>query len=250
MYEKYEIRLTANQPIRIGGKDEPLGNIDNPIAKVGERMCIPGPSLKGAYRNELERWLNETYARDGTWQDESRMPCLPSTQPSKSEELLYNNKKYRKEVCKCDEKEKTPPDICPVCYLLGAPGLTGFVNIPFLFAPKEKQPSALYATRMDRATNTVKSGNRSYQLVVPGTTFSGDMEVLIEDKFVNWEIGKPRKLHNGVTADKWLENECFANMSREKFIETFIIKRLEAIKVIGGFRSKGFGSVSIAVTKK
>ena len=46
--------------------------------------------------------------------------------------------------------------------------------------------------------------------------------------------------------DKWLEIETRRG---EDLINTYIIERLKNIKVLGGYKSKGFGGVKIEVTE-
>lgn len=247
--KRFEVTVTAEDPLHLGGLDEPLGGIDNPVAMVGDRLCIPGPSLKGAYRNEVERYLYEQYCQKyGAWVHDSLKPCLPTTQPSKAEKELEG--RYRMTPCalKQDPKKRDEP-ICPVCYLLGAQGLVGFVSVPFLFADKSKRPAVLYSSRIDRVSGTVLSGNRSYQLVEPGTSFSGKLEVAWETS-TGWKFGKPRKLYEGYEADKWLVETELREKSPDELLTEFVIERIESIGVIGGFRSKGFGRVTTRIVKQ
>lgn len=243
--KRYTITLKAEQPIRIGGIDDPLGGIDNQVAMVGNRLCIPGTSLKGAYRNELERWLNATYRDEkGEWRHPSLQPCLTTYEPSKSEENLKNKKNY-KDACRY--KDDDGGHLCPVCYLLGAPGLVGFVTIPFLFAKTQDRPQALYSSRIDRMSNTVTAGNRSYQFAPPETVFTGELEVILEDPFLKWSFGQKRSVRNE-NADTWIDHAELGNT--DACLDTLIVKRLEAIRRIGGFKSKGFGAISLSVKPK
>ncbi len=239
----YRITLTAVSPIRIGGMDEPLGGVDNPIAMVGDRMCIPGPSLKGAYRYQLERYLFEQCRNEDSedgW--ENLCPCLASPNPSDAEK--GSAPRYRKEACKIDGNS-----ICPVCYILGAQGLVGFVSVPFLFAEKQSRPQTLYSARIDRATATVAKGaNRSYQFAAPGTQFTGNVTVDLETPS-GWTFGKPRRVKEG-QVDLWLTCEPFKDKSQEQILEELVVKRLQSIKMIGGYKSKGFGEVKVEITEQ
>lgn len=146
---------------------------------------------------------------------------------------------------KCTEAERpNPHSICPICYFLGAMGLPGFVRIPFLYA--EISPEELYSSRIDRARNTVVGGtNRPYQLVPVNTKFTGHLRVMLEDPVSGWNVGKPRLLGDKTLGDKWLED---STLEAENLIDTYILERLKNIKILGGYRSKGFGAVRIEVS--
>ena len=51
-----QIQAITKEPLRIGGKKDPLSGADNPVTRVGGRLVIPGSSLKGALRAEIERF--------------------------------------------------------------------------------------------------------------------------------------------------------------------------------------------------
>lgn len=236
---EYKVELTTLSPFRVGGVADPLSQSDNPIAVVGGRPCVPGSTLKGALRAEIERWLIEqAFDPDQRrWKDVELRPCIPSTRLSDEEQRLVNEGRYRGKAC-------TYPDgtICPVCYLLGAQGLVGFVSIPFLFAEPGYQ--ILYSSSIDRAAGTVKKGtNRPYQLIQPETTFSGELEIVLEDKFLGWKLGSPRPLKENSTADAWLREIQY----EPEELAQFVVDRLCSIDRLGGYRSKGFGRVRIQV---
>ena len=256
--KQYEIVLVTKEPIRIGGKTDPLSGVENPVMKVGGKIVIPGPSLKGAFRNEVERLLIEKYydSASGKWQDEKTAlrPCIPATKLSKDEEDLVKQGKYKihkvggchypcdPRSYKCGSEQHT---ICPVCYLSGAQGLPGFIRMPFLFS--DVGWDELYSSRLDRATGTVAQGtNRPYSLVPNETTFKGILEVTIKDDVLSWELGKPRNLTDNSDGDAWLKD---GEWNQEKILKELIKERVENIDVIGGYKSKGCGKVKIEVTK-
>lgn len=207
------------------------------------RPCIPGSSLKGALRAEIERALNIVFfdRNGGQWKDEAYRPCLPAYRISKEEERLVEEGRYRSRGC------AYPGDsaICPCCYLLGAQGLVGFVNVPFLYA--EPGYATLPGVRLDRVFGTVVDGsNRKYQTLPPETVFTGEMEVLIEDPFLGWRLGSPRPLKEKPDADAWLKGKTY---EPDAVLQSYILDRLQGIKHLGGFRSRGCGRVSITVTE-
>jgi len=265
--KRYKIGLEAMEPLRIGAVEDPRSGIHNPVAKVGEKVVIPGSSLKGALRAEIEQFLVETYYDKGaqSWPGDKAVfqPCVPAPRPSTDEQALIDLGRYRSEAChypcqfeerfqreervfrgKCTKEGKANPHtICPACYFLGAMGLPGFVRVPFLYA--ELPPEELYSARIDRARNTVVEGtNRPYQLIPANTKFTGELVVMLEDPVTGWKIGESRPLNDKTLGDKWLEG---GNLQAEELIDIYIIKRLENIKILGGYKSKGFGAIRIEV---
>lgn len=247
-YNKYKVSLTSAAPLHVGASRDPLAGADNPVALVGGQIAIPGPSLKGALRAAVERYLIETwFARDkGSWEDHSRQPCIPSTSPSPDERRLIETGQYRHKPCAYVEKGRTNT-ICPACYFLGAMGLLGFVRVPFLYARGAREE--LSSLSVDRALGTGRSGPLfTYQLVPQNTTFTGTLTVILKDSVLGWELGKPRCLAGG-SEDAWLKTwkPKDENDPQGSLIQEFIIERLESIKLLGGYKSKGFGEVSISV---
>jgi len=252
----YKVVLTTKTEFRIGGKPDPFSGIENPIAAVGNKVVVPGPSLKGAYRAELERYLIDTYPAD-----DDMKPCIPATQLSKDEDQLvkrglyryYNVRRDRNAIkgngCHypCDlrrtcrnEKEHA---ICPVCYLLGANGLNGFVRVPFLSS--EITADELYSASIDRATGTVKQGtNRPYQILPDGTVFTGTLVVTLENSILDWSLGDCRPLNDHTKGDVWLEHR---NWTQERVLKELVVDRLMNIDLLGGFKSKGCGVVEIKI---
>lgn len=247
--KEYQIVLETQEPFRIGGVGDPLSEQGNPIAIIGDRVVIPGPSLKGRYRAELERYLIEEYSGNDLMK-----PCIPSSKLSLDEEALIEKGKYRYGGA-CTYSPTRSSNICPVCYLLGAQGLFGFVRVPFLECTNP--PEDLYSARIDRGTLAVAKGtNRPYQVVPKGAKFSGRLDVLIEDKVLGWVLGqdrgKPKLEERGqvVTVrrtgslDIWVTKNGW---TQEKILTELIVERLGKITELGGFKSKGCGKVKIAV---
>jgi CRISPR/Cas system CSM-associated protein Csm3 (group 7 of RAMP superfamily) len=266
--KRYKVELETIEPLRVGGVEDPRSGIHNPVTKVADKVVIPGSSLKGALRSEIEQFLIETYygkaSQDWSKDDLAFQPCIPAPRPTTDEQSLIDVGKYRSEAChypcefeerfergrrvfrgKCTKGEQpTPHSICPICYFLGAMGLPGFVRVPFLFT--DISPEELYSSRIDRAISTVVEGtNRPYQLVPSGIRFSGELVIITEDPVAGWKIGDPRPLKDKTLGDQWLEQE---KRSVDELIDIYIIERLKNIKILGGYKSKGFGQVKIDVT--
>ncbi|MDI6759910.1 MAG: hypothetical protein QMD05_03715 [Candidatus Brocadiaceae bacterium] len=237
----------------MGGVEDKLSGIHNPVTKVGGRVCIPGASLKGAYRTKIEEFLIDTNTRTNN-HDKASKPCIPSTKLSSNEEKLIGKYRDRRGACHypCDLEEghrrgkcgNERHPICPACYLLGAAGLNGFVRtVPFLFA--DTSTSQLYSAAMDRATNTVKEGaNRPYEVIPSHTRFEGEMVILIEDTILGWRLGEPRTAADKTLGDAWLNGK---KLDPDKLIKEYVKDRLESIQWIGGYKSKGCGRVKIKV---
>lgn len=251
--KRFRITLETIEPFRIGALENPLSDVHNPVTRVGGQVVVQGSSLKGALRAQVERHLIENYKNVA-----GMKPCIPSPYSGLSEaeqQLIRDNTFKRGGACKYQEPERRrgnqpaqqPRDdeyICPACYLFGAQGITGFVRVPYLFSAAV--PEDLYAVRIDRASGTVaERTNRDYQIIPPQAQFVGELELLWRDVVRGWELGKARKLPAAATrGDVWLAD---GKWSAEKILDEFIVKRLEAIDVMGGFKSKGAGKVKIMV---
>src|SRR3990172_2562531 len=93
----FQIQLDTKEPLRIGGKKDPLSGADNPVTRVGGKLVIPGSSLKGALRAEIEKFLIDSYYVNGKWKDgfEDFKPCIPADELSADEKKLIDSGKYR-----------------------------------------------------------------------------------------------------------------------------------------------------------
>jgi CRISPR/Cas system CSM-associated protein Csm3 (group 7 of RAMP superfamily) len=249
--EKYEIVVKTKEPFRVGGTKDPLSGAENPVTVVGGRVVIPGPSLKGAFRAEVERYLIEKYydKANERWPTEKRplQPCIPGPRLSPDEQELVAKQRYRGDAChypctrKCENGEHM---ICPACYLLGAQGLNGFLRVPFLYS--DVSAGELYSARMDRAKGVVAEGtNRPFEVVPDNTIFKGTLTVLRKDLVKGLEFGTPRVLRERTAGDRWLE---LGEWESEQILKDLIVERFKNISLLGGFKSKGFGGVEITVT--
>jgi CRISPR/Cas system CSM-associated protein Csm3 (group 7 of RAMP superfamily) len=250
-FKNYRVTLETVEPFRIGALENPLSDVHNPVTRIGGRVVVQGSSLKGALRAEVESYLIQRHRNDA-----GMKPCIPSPESglTQAERQLIPNTYKQGGACKYQEperrgREQPPPRdyeyICPACYLFGAQGITGFVRVPYLFS--DAVPEDLYAVRIDRASGTVaERTNRDYQIIAPGVQFVGTFEVLVSDPVRGWQLGRARKLPTQATrGDVWLASNQW---SAEKILQEFIVDRLQAIQVMGGFKSKGAGGVKITVT--
>ena len=272
-YVEFEIILTTESIFRVGRKKDPFTTVDQPVIMIGNRVVIPGTTLKGALREAIERYLIERY-----FNKYGMKPCLPATpQTVTQDEIeLIRQRKYKGAGChypctpysqnnpRCkhaiklgnvehwaqEEENKGLHYVCPTCYLLGAQGLVGFVTVPFLYT--EALLHELPALRIDRVSGTVATGNygtyRTYQVVPEGTKFRGILRILLEDSVKSWKLGEPRPLNDQSLGDLWLkENQEWRKP--EKIINELVIERLKSIRRLGGFKSLGAGYVKLEVNK-
>jgi len=250
-YIRYEIELVTKAPFRIGGVRPVLGttDVDSPIVKLGNKVVVQGTSLKGALRAELERYLIDQFfdKANNQWKDEWIKPCIPADVRtiSPDEKKLIEERGLYKYSC---SYPNTDDYICPICYLLGARGLVGFVEVPFLNMEKG-DVALLQFIREDRVVGTSAKGERGalgkYEAVPEGSVFKGVMTILEEDDIIGWKIGEPRDLAES-KGDKWLES---GSWTKEDILRKLMEDRLKAIRKLGGYKSKGFGDIEINVRK-
>jgi len=95
-YVEYEIVLRTESPFRVGRKKDPFTTIDQHIIMIGNRVVIPGTTLKGALREAIERYLIENYSNKP-----GMRPCLPATpQTVTPDEMeLIHQGKYKGAGC-------------------------------------------------------------------------------------------------------------------------------------------------------
>jgi len=237
--KRFQIMVTAESPVRVGGSRDPVRGVDLPMATVAGRPVIPGASFKGALRAELGSYLL------GLAKASSELrPCIPAAQPSQQEKELVGQG-FRPKACSVQEEagEGKRETICPACYLLGAQGLVGFVSVPFLYAAVGQED--LVEIAIDGASGTTRSGSlRSLEFVGTKATFSGVLEVVLRDPVRGWKLGLPRPQFS--REDQWVAD---GSWPAERIEKELVLDRLEAIKRLGGFKSKGYGRVSVKVTE-
>jgi CRISPR/Cas system CSM-associated protein Csm3 (group 7 of RAMP superfamily) len=253
-YIKYKVELKTLEPFRIGASKDVMSAFDNPIATIGGRVVVQGPTLKGFLRNQIEEYLIDQYSGISIMK-----PCIPSSERTLSadEKTLIASGKYRaKGACSysSEDMKNKSDSICPACYFLGAMGLNGFARIPYLYT--EKKPEELYSVRLDRAKGTVvEKTNRDYQIMADNVCFTGILEVMKYNTVNDWMLGKVRSIQDKKKLDGWLNetskkfNKKFIDLSPEELAEEFLVERICGEHVIGGFKSKGCGKVSITCSK-
>jgi CRISPR/Cas system CSM-associated protein Csm3 (group 7 of RAMP superfamily) len=243
----FGIKLVTKEPFRIGAQQNVMSGVDSPVTTVGGRVVIQGSSLKGALRAQIEDHLIDHYPNEP-----SMKPCIPSSYNTLSpeERKLIEMGKYREGGgCSYSPNPKNRTEsICPVCYLLGAQGLVGFVRVPYLYT--DVPPEDMYAVRIDRASGVVSERtNRDFQIMADGIEFTGELDVILKDTVKGWELGKIRMIDEKFSIganDRWLRD---GKWDEQRIIRELIEERLRAINLLGGFKSRGCGKVEIKVTR-
>ena len=248
---RYKVSLEADSPIRVGAAGDPFRGVSNPVVRVGDRLVIPGSSFKGALRNQLERYfIKEAEARG----DDVLKPCLAAARESKFEsELIEKERRYVRSGCKLEEGKRE--SICPVCYFLGAQSLLGFVRVSFLTG-ENLQADVLTGIAIDRKTGTAREKAKyEYEIIPEGSHFEGFLEIVERDEYLGWEFGKARyfsiKRKDGgfdtFTPDEWLER--FSEFQGYDNLFNILKQCVEAIRLIGGYKSRGAGDVTVKLVE-
>ena len=179
--ERFQITLTSLEPFRIGAPQDVMEGVDNPIATIGSRAAVLGPTLKGALRANIEKYLIEHYATD-----DDMKPCIPSSEATLSEEekKLISNRIYHVNGSCLFSRRNKSPSIYPTCYLLNTQKLMSFVHVPFLLT--DITPEELYSMKIDHATNIIsKRTNQEYQILPQKTKFKNIIKILTQNPIKN-----------------------------------------------------------------
>lgn len=116
------VKYTTLGTLSIGAGDQPQSTVDSPLIRIGGEPVIPGSSLKGALRSNLEAIL----AQRGV------AVCVPYTAIPNDIRKSGRTGQYLQDIgrlntCKPNE------EICPICQMFGtaggAQGLSGHVIV-------------------------------------------------------------------------------------------------------------------------
>ncbi|MCL6579468.1 MAG: hypothetical protein K6T73_08810 [Candidatus Bathyarchaeota archaeon] len=250
-WKQFKIKLTTQTPFRIGGVKPAIETtVESPVVRLGDKIVVQGTSLKGAYRAELERYFIDTFfdKTNKKWREQWLKPCIPADEKTISpDERKLVNKGFYKYSCKYPQREKDYPSseryICPVCYLLGAQGLIGFIHVPFLNLTKGNAEPLAFIRKDRIAGVSARGALAKFEGIPSGSVFEGIMNVLIQDDVTGWSLGQKRDLADSL-GDKWLETN---EWNKDRIETELIINRLQSIKHLGGYISKGFGLIDIKV---
>jgi len=276
-----KIEVDKESFLHIGAAPSPLSEKKGAVFKVDRTPVIPATSFKGALRYQLELLFINEFINKNKNENEIKQftkifkisenedvlkPCIPTQNPTKSEEELKKNKIYRdkfkignKEFKSCqiiiDNNNVLVPEIgiCPVCYFMGASGIMGFLRINnFLPYPEDENEYKLIDQtniRIDRKTQTAAHGAKvETEHVKPGTVFKGYIDIIIHDPIKGFQFGYLREI-DGKVIDKWLEKWDIENENEriKVLLEEILIPAIRNIKQLGGYKSRGAGKVNVDI---
>jgi len=215
MFEKlkdiveFGYKITTLGNLTISPPEMPLGeDEDLKITKIGKKMAIPGSSIKGLVRSNLESKLSEL----------GKEVCVPSV-------TLPRNKKERESYLKRINR-RNPDDCmkepCPICLIFGntyrGGALSGRAIFLDAFSDSDINDYTLVRTHVAiERSRRVQSSKKLVELsaVEGGVEFKGTIRIINPE---NWMVGALRRA---------LETAEFTG--------------------IGGKKSAGYGQVSIEI---
>lgn len=280
-----KITVEENSFLHINASPSPLTEKKGAVLKIGHEPFIPASSFKGALRYQMEQYFiekeGELAAFLGLKEKDKEMlkPCIPAASLTKAELELINKGLYRNQI-KPKKKDQGEPEgcwievtgnnidvptlgICPVCYFMGAAGIMGFLRISNFLPERNANIIDHTRIRIDRKTHTAAGGAKvEMESVAPKATFTGHIEIEI-NSFQGFTFGEPRKISlekkdengnkNEKILDKWLASwsekdpAVKAEEKAAKLIEEIIWPSIERVKILGGMKSSGAGSVNVSL---
>jgi len=188
--------LVMDQPLHIGKGTslEPLGT-DLPVIKTPEGLpLIPGSSVKGVLRSELERILR-TFESQNLIISKNRLracavfdkPCVSNQQKEELEKNSIMDGKVDEE----DFTQKLWDKTCTACRIFGSPWMASRVYIKDMLLLSDPEFSRLSEIRhgvgIDRDTGTAsKHAKFDYEVVPAKARFK--FEAILEN-VEQWEVG-------------------------------------------------------------
>ena len=149
--------------LHIGAGGAPISPVepDNAVMKLGDKVFIPGSSLKGIFRSTLESIDKEacTGLIDENW-------CLEENGDLKKKEASARQKMA---IARIEAGR-----LCPVCRLFGNPYTQGrlFFNDAIATQTDHKSLQKRDGVRIQRETETAVNGGKfDFETVVPGHEF-------------------------------------------------------------------------------
>ncbi len=157
------LNLTNKTAMRIGGTRAGLDPTepDNGILKCNGKPFIPGSSIKGVLRSNIEAVFKEEKSRCFVCGEKN-------FKPTKS-----NRGKFLKEL---DQKGF---ELCPSCTIFGNEFIQGHLFLSDFYLSSEAEITIRDGVRIDRETETAASSAKyDYEIVEPGAIFSGEFVLI------------------------------------------------------------------------
>ncbi len=183
---KISATLEMNTALSVGSRVslEPTGT-DLPVTKgVDGLPFIPGSSIKGIVRAQMERVLRTFNRRPDFWAcDPFGNPCV---NPNEKEELMRQSNQDEQVFSRLVWEKS-----CTVCHLFGSPWFSSHLSFRDAFLINSEELRVLTQIRdgvgIDRDLGAARPGFKyDFETVVPGAQFG--IEVLVEN-VEDWEIG-------------------------------------------------------------
>lgn len=195
-----ELVLEKSLHVGKGVSLEPVGT-DLPVIKDARGLpLIPGSTVKGTLRSELER-IARTLGADGFKIDGEKLrACEPLIEREKWDKWRCIDSEKKEEIerrykeGKIDDKQffaEIWENTCTICRLFGSPWLASRISFKDMFVKDEEEPLHPLEVRngvaIDRDTGTARARAKfDYEVVVPGIRFS--FEAILEN-VEPWEAG-------------------------------------------------------------
>jgi len=169
--------------LSIGAGDQPQSTVDSPVVRIGGEPVIPGSSLKGALRSNIEAIL-AAHAVD---------VCVPYTAIPNEVRKEGKTGEYVKKIGRlqpCDPQRK----VCPVCQIFGTAGgrvgLSGRAIVLDVQLADEFDPAILTERTHVAITRDMRSqaGGAlvSVEAVDAGVEFTGEIRLVNPE---DWMVG-------------------------------------------------------------
>lgn len=169
--------------LSIGAGDQPQSTVDSPVVRIGGQPVLPGSSLKGALRSNIEAILAARGVR----------VCVPYTAIPNEVRRQHKTDQYVRQIGRerpCDPDRRT----CPVCQLFGTAGrgsgLSGRAIVMDVRLVGEFDPSILAERTHVAITRDTKSQSGgalvSVEAVDAGVRFEGKIRLVNPE---DWMVG-------------------------------------------------------------
>lgn len=177
------VKYTTLGTLSIGGGDQPQSIVDSPLMRIGGEPVIPGSSLKGALRSNLEAIL----AGQGV------DVCVPYTAIPNDIRKSGRTDQYLREIGRLNTCRPNA-NICPICQMFGtaggAQGLSGHVIVLDARLKDTFDPAILTErahVAITRDTRAQAGGALvSVEAVDAGVEFSGVIRLINAE---DWMVG-------------------------------------------------------------
>jgi len=177
------VEYTTLGTLSIGAGDQPQSTVDSPVVRIGAEPVIPGSSLKGALRSNLEAILS----------GQGVAVCVPYTAIPNEIRKDHRVDQYLSEIGRLNTCKPTQ-DICPVCQMFGTAGGTQGLSGRVMVLDARLQGAFNPTILTERAHVAITRDTRSQaggalvsvEAVDAGVKFSGVIRLINPE---DWMVG-------------------------------------------------------------